>query len=252
MATVKLQGITYQDVPTITVPDANNNGIIFTDGLWNWQGRNATKIYTSTVSKTYFKDTPFNTWTPTNTATALTTVGNFTTFSANMTDYEYLVHFQMYEEIFYNTGSENKSLLNRAMDDVWYYIVRYASNYANLTSGTRNANYAVKVYDQTVMDYYNTSGTRTAALSWSYGLYPSASVPTFSNSTTLTPTVTIRYYALNARCHDSYFKISNANYVNKNTSYFKQKHEVWRIDIGTGGLKNAQDFRIDLWQNGLT
>lgn len=219
---------------------------------WNWQGRNATKIYASTTSTTLFKNTPWKDWTPSTTATALTTVGNFTTFSADMVNYEYLVHFQMYEEFFYNTGAVNKALITRSMGDVWYYIVKYASNYANLAAGTRNANYSVKVYDQTVMEYYNTSGNMAVALSWGYGLYPSASAPTFSNSTTNTPTVTIRNYALNARCHNSYLTTANAGYVNQNTSYFKQKHEVWRIDIGTGGLRNAQDYRMDMFRNGLT
>lgn len=219
---------------------------------WTWMGKNATRIYESSVSTTYFKDTPWVSWTPSTTATALTTVGTFTTFSADMTNYEYLVHFQMYEELYYNAGAENKALLNRALDDVWYYVVRYASNYANLTAGTRNGNYAVKVYDQTAMDYFNTNGTRAAYLGWGYGLYPSASAPTFSSSSSMTPTVNVRNYALNARCSTSYLTVANAGYVNANTSFFKQKHEVWRIDVGSGGLRNAQDYRIDIWRNGLT
>lgn len=223
-----------------------------TSDPWSWMGKNPTRLYQSPTSTVLFKNTGWKDWTPTTTATTLAATSVFTTQSINTADYEYWLHVQMYEEVYYDSNAVNKSLINKCCADYWCAVTRYASNYANLNTGTRNANYAVGVYTQNVMDYYNASGTRTVAFSWGYALYPGFQTPTFSNASTTTPTLNIRTPTFNARCHNSYLTTANAGCVNKDTSFYKIKYELYRIDVGTSGIRNAQDNRMDMYLHGLT
>lgn len=219
---------------------------------WSWMGKNPTRVYQSNTDTVYFKNTPWVDWECTTTQTQLTATATYATQAIDMTNYEYWLHFQMYEELYYNSYATNKALLNKCCIDQWSGIVRYASNYTNLSAGTRNANYAVSVVSQSVMDYYNASGTRTIAYSWGYALYPSVQVPTFSSSTSTTPTLTIRTPTYYARCHNSYLTVANAECVNPNTSFYKTKYELYRVDTATGALRTAQDNRMNMYLNGLT
>ena len=219
--------------------------------LWSWMGRNPIRLYQSNVETTLLSDTAWASWTPTTTATALTSAAAYTTFSANMTNYDYLIHFQMYEALSYNGNATNKALLNKACIDQWAICTRYSTNRANLISGTRNGNNAVSVLSQAVMDYYNTSGNLAVAYSWGYGFYPSAPTPTFSSSTSATPTITVRIPAYNARCSTSYLTVANAGCVLGGSSYYKTQFEVWQVDAGTSALRYVQDKRMELYNNGL-
>ena len=219
---------------------------------WTWMGKNPTRIYQSSVSKVYFKNTGWNTWSPTTTQTKLDDPATVTTFAADTEHYEYWVHYVMYEELAYTGSPTNKGRLNKALTEWWGCVVRYANNRANLAAGTRNYNYAVSVYTQPVMDYYNTSGNLAITYSWGYGIYPSAAVPTFSSSTSLTPTVTVRSPTIYARCHDSYLTTANAALVDKNNSFYQIQYEVWRIDVESSGLRVVQDDRMDVYRNGLS
>ena len=219
--------------------------------LWSWMGRNPLRLYQSPVDSALFSDTAWASWTPTTTATALTTTSTYTSFSADMTNYEYLIHFQMYEALSYNGSATAKARLERACIDQWAIATRYASNRTNLIAGTRNGNNAVSVLSQAVMEYYNTSGSLTVAYSWGYGLYPSAPTPSFSSSTSTSPTINVRIPALNSRCSTSYLTVANAGCVLGGSSYYKTQYEVWRVDAGTSSLRYVQDNRMNLFNNGL-
>lgn len=217
---------------------------------WSWLGKNPTRIYQSNVLTTYFKNTDWMDWEATTTQTTLAATSVHTTFAADMTNYEYWVHTKMYEEIYYNSGATTVGRLEKACTDQWSAIVRYASNRVNLVAGTRNSNYAVSIYNQPVMDYYNASGTRTIGYSWGYGLYPGMNAPNFSSATSLSPTVNVRTPTFYARCHNTYFSVANAEYVNPNTSFYKIMYEVYRVDVGSTGLRNVQDNRMALINSG--
>lgn len=227
-------------------------GNISGGGSGNWMGNNPTVIYTKNTQTVYFKNTDWTSWEATTTQTLITATETFATQSINTGNYDYMLHTQMYEELYYNTGAVNKSLLNKCCGDQWFAITRYASNYTNLSTGTNNANYATSVLSQMVMDYYNTSGTRTIAYSWGYGMYPSFSAPTFSSSTSTAPTLNLRSPNMYARCHNSYLTVANAEYLNPNTSFYKIKYELYRVDAGSTALFNSQANRMSLYLNGLT
>ena len=226
-------------------------GNISGGGSYSWMGKNPTMIFDSDHDGVAFVDTPWNTWTPSTTATKLSDAADYTSVSVNFTDYDYLVHTQMYEVLYYNSGSTAKARLTKACFEHWSVATRYATNRTNLSSGTRNGNSAVSVLTQTVMDYYNTSGSQTITYSWGYGLYPTATAPTLASSTAASTTLTIKVPQLNARCSTSYLTTANAGYVNKNTSYYELYYEVWRVDAGTSILRAAQNNRMSMYRNGI-
>lgn len=255
--------VSYKGEPLVTV---NNNtktlttqgkyleaNIVLTDTTdsWSWMGKNPTKIYAPEVDTTYFKNSDWVNWTPVTTATKITDAKDKGTFVADTEHYEYLVHTQMYEEIYYNEGASGKAQLLKGGFEQWYNIVRYPSNYANLNNQVRNANVAASVISQTFMFYLTTKGANSVTYSWGYGLYPTATAPTFNNSTTVAPTVTVKVPALNARCSDSYLTTANAAFVDTNNSFFKLKYEVYQVDVGTSILRNAQDNRMEIFHHGL-
>lgn len=220
-------------------------------GNSNWMGKNPTKVYESSVDPLAFEDTPWNTWTPTTTATTLASAATYTSISVDMANYDYLVHFQMYEEIKYSSSATTKARIEKACMDQWAYAVRYSSNRANLIAGTRNANDAASTLSKLAMEYYNTSGTKTVAYSWGYGLYPTVPTPTFASSTATSTTLHLKLPQYNARCSNSYLTTANANYVNKSTSFYETFFEVYRVDAGTSAMRAVQDNRMTLFNNGL-
>lgn len=228
--------------------------IILTDTTvsenWNWMGRNPTKIYESTAT-TYFRDSVWVDWTPTTTATALTTASEKTSISIDTEQYEYLVHFQMRETLVYEDGTPATTRLEKANTEQWFNVVRYSSNYANLSQQNRNYNYAYSLITQAVMDYLTSKSAHTIAYSWGYGLYPSATAPTFSNSTTTAPNLSVKIPVLNARCNATYLAVERAEAVDLDASFYTMKHEVYRIDIGTSPLRNVQDERMYVFNNTL-
>lgn len=219
---------------------------------YSWLGKNPELIYQSDAIKTFFKDTGWKTWTPTTTSTALDAATNYTSFSADLNTYEYYIHTRVYEEITYDGEETNVAKLNRGMTDQWFTIIRYPSNYTNITNRTDNANTSVSTLTRSITDYYNASGVQTIVYSWGYGLYPSATVPSFSNSTTLTPTIYIKVPALNARCSNTYLTTANAEHIDADKSFFILKYEAYRVDKDTTGIRVAQDDCEDMFFNGLT
>ena len=226
-------------------------GNISGGGSYSWMGKNPYQLYYNTDEAIAFEDTPWNTWTPTTTSTKLSDPSTHFSLSVNLADYDYIIHFQMYEELYYSASATAKARLEKACIDQWAIATRYASNRTNLTAKTRNGNNAVSVLAQSVMDYYNTSGSRTIAYSWGYGLFPSNPTPTFASSTATSTTLYVKVPQYNARCSTTYLTTANAGYVNKSTSFYTTSFEVHRVDAGTSLLRACQDNRMTLFNSGL-
>ena len=226
-------------------------GNISGGGNANWMGKNPDMIFEPDADGVAFEDTPWATWTPTTTATTLSSAETYTSISINLADYDYLVHTQMYEALYYGSGSTAKARLTKACFDHWGIVTRYASNRTNLISATRNGNSATSVFSQALMDYYNTSGTQTVTMSWGYGLYPTATAPSLASSTAASTTLYVRQPQLNARCSTSYLTTANAGKVDSSASYYQLYYQVWRVDAGSSILRAVQDNRMAMYNNGL-
>lgn len=258
MSNIIIAGNTYSDVPSILVPKADGTGYAeYAEGggsssNWTYMGENPELILTYPTETTYLEDTAFNGWTPSTTAKVIVAASNYSpTFVADMENYEYIVDQKTDIVLNYQSGNTGKALILRNAGDCQYHIYRYANNYANMEAGTRNVTYANPA-NYYAVDYRNTAGVRTIIFSASYGFYITTTSPTFSSTSTMTPTVTVRRAAINCRCNNNYLTTANCALIDQSTSYIKVKTEVYRVKVGTSYYRNRTDERMNLYRNGIS
>lgn len=219
-----------------------------TGHLWNPWGAEAELIETYDMGTTALKDTGYNTWTPTTTATVIQATANLGTINSPALDtYEYVIKTVFESDTSYASGTSLKAAVVRQIFEIVQVVHRKPSNIANMASSTDNYNYCATLYTAPFMEYYNTSGTHTVTWTGSYGIYPAATAATFSSTSSLNPTITIKAPTFNARCYKSYFSTTIAEAVDKNASSIKCKVYVYRIMKNNSTLKAMYDEIVDVY-----
>lgn len=191
----------------------------------------------STYAKTTYalKDTLYNTWTPSTTAKTIVATANLGTKSLDLANYEYFTKFVIDARTVYNSGTTLSGAVVHQVTAVFQYIYRKPSNFTNIASKTDNYNYCTTIYTAPLMDYYDTSNAHKLSYTGSYGFYGAATAHTFNNSTSLTPNLTIKRPALNARCSKSYFTTTMAAAVDKTNSTMAVWGYLYRCKKGSFG-----------------
>lgn len=195
-------------------------------------------------------DTGFATWTPATSATAIVASVNCTTEVLAMANYDYFLKWYGDFQPVLQSGATTKAQLIRECAILRQYITRRPHNYANLNLGNFSGNGATTFTASPLMVYYTTSGAQSMTYSISYGIYPAAVAPTFSNSTSLTPTLTIKTPTYNARCYSSYFAVARAPELDQDNSYIHLRGELWRIPKPSPMTEMYEDI-VDLYLNPL-
>ena len=191
----------------------------------------------STYAKTTYalKDTLYNTWAPSTTAKAIVATANLETKSLDLANYEYFTKFIVDARTVYNSGTTLSGAVVHQVTGIWQYIYRKPSNFTNIASKTDNYNYCTTIYTAPLMDYYDTSNAHKLSYTGSYGFYGAATTHTFSNSTSTTPTLTVKRPTLNARCSNSYFTTTMAAAVDKTNSTMAVWGYLYRCKKGSFG-----------------
>lgn len=226
------------------------DGVLITGSgyMWNPWGPGAEIVRTYDMGTTALKDTDFNTWAPTTTATVIQATSNLGTITSPALDvYEYVIKTVFESNTAYASGTSLKAAVVRQLFEIVQVVHRKPSNFTNMASSTDNYNYCATLYTAPFMDYYNTSGTHTMTWTGSYGIYPAATAATFSSTSSLNPTITIKAPTYNARCYKSYFSTTIAAAVDKNASNIKCKVYVYRVRNST--LKAMYDEIVDVYNN---
>lgn len=279
MQNITIAGANYQDVPSIEIPkqgggianfvDVSNttatvndvqNGVVFYDGngnqqtgtyQWNYCGEGV-EVLNGNIHyfKDYFKNTDYNTWTPSTTAAIIVASENKTAFAIDTGNYEYLIRWKFLAEWHWLTGVTMKATPVKQAIELWQAIFKRPSTYTNLQTPTFTANSCVTQNTIPIIDYYNTSGTHTMTFTGSYGVYPSAVAATFSNSTSNTPNLTVKTPSISARCNSSYFATARGDYVDKDTSWVEMKGIVYRMEKGAV-MRSMYDECVNLYNNGM-
>ena len=193
-------------------------------------GKDAEVVDASLYSKEdYLKNTDWHGWTPSTTATVIVASVTLGTFAADLATYSYYLVWECGVDPVYPSQASTvaKSILTRAF--IVQEITKRPSSVANIGSHTFNGNACASVYASSLLEYYNGSGTLTNTWAASYGWYFSAVAATFSNSTTDSPTVTVKTPTLTARCSTTYLSTANAGHVNENTSTFFIRGKLYRV-----------------------
>lgn len=227
MPNIVLMGATYSDVPAVNLPVEGGGLAKFNYG-WNYIGEDAELISPSFSADYTLADTTISSWTPSTTAKTIKASVTAGTFSANMTEYDYLIRWICEFRAVYVSGATLKVIPYHLAFEGWQALIRRPNALSYTQAENMNSNACLTYVSVPVFAYYNSSGTLTQAFSASYGIYPTLTASTFSSSTSATPTVTVKTPAITARCSTTYMNTSRVAELDS-TSTFKTRGEVYRV-----------------------
>ena len=233
--TVTYKGNTIKSVGANSTTTLGTSGKWCEDDItiaskWNYLGANATKISNFSDFSVALKDTDFNTWTPSTTATLILDTATFGTFSADMANYNYVIKWTFWTDLKYNAGATLKVMPYKQRSIATFDTYRTPRSYANFQANTFNFNRISPANNVASILYYNSSGTMAVQNAGLYGFYATASAPTLSSTTADTITITIPRPVLYARCSTTYMDTARASEIDKTNSTLHLRCEVYRID----------------------
>lgn len=222
----------------------------FTD-LYTWMGKNPELVQSYAKETIKLSDTGYASWTPSTTATAIIASTNLGTQVLDMANYEYIILWRFLSDFVYGSSATNVARTVKVAQAFAQMIFRRPSNLTNMQSGNNNGNAQQNMGTFAVQDYYNANGSHTIQTSPSYSVYASIVSPTFSNNTSLTPTLTIKKPNINARASATYFSTDNANAVNQESTKLYLKCDFYRIKKDTTDFYNMWQRAVDIYRNGI-
>lgn len=232
---VTIQGASYPDVPSVILPKTGGGDAQFyaMNGSTDWLGADATLVKEITLPDVKLADTAFASWTPSTTSTDILATRTAGTFTASDTpDYDYYICWDTVIPIKYQSGAVDKA---RGICLSAYHvqaIIRRASSYANYQAGVTDNNINVSVFTGgNFYRYYGaTKGTIAYTTSTNYGFYgTTVTANTISNTTSNSPTITLKTPKVTARCSTTYLSTSNAALIDQDATVIHQKCRVYRV-----------------------
>lgn len=233
MSDIIIQGKQYNNVPSVTFNKVGGGTATYTEGAsvtTSYLGTNPVKIADYSEVTTYLSSTQFSTWTPSTTAFNLVTGDSVGTAALDLTNYDYCIVWTTQIVFAYNNSATNVSRIVKQNQSLQQCIYKSPSNLTFLASKNYNGNKCTTLFTSGLVDYYNKSGSHTLAYTTSVGIYPYAVAATFSNSTSNTPTLTVKSPTIRIVCNDTYLNTANAGNIDASNTYFKYWGELWRVD----------------------
>lgn len=235
---ISLLGADYPSVPSLLLPKTGGGTAQFYDMDYDlaWMGPDATHL-----GQVYSKDyklsaTSFNTWTPSTTAKDIVASGSVSpTVAIDTEHYEYLIRWRCDFHNVLNTGATQAAQINCQCSSQWQHIHRRPYGLNNIRTMTDSRNYCTSMFTtSTLLVYWNADGTLTWTTTNTYGIYQTLTAATFSSNDSLTPTMTIKYPKISARCYSSYFATARAAEVDKANATVKLRGDLYRFKVGYG------------------
>lgn len=198
--------------------------------------------------------TTFDSWEASTTAGSIKATESLSsnTFVADMAHYEYLLWWQVWIQIATTSGATLKAIPIWEGTNSVQSIFRRPNSLATIASGSKAGNACVTQSSAPLLVYYNTSGTKTYTFANTYGLYGTVQAATFSNSTSLTPTVTPKTPVLYARCSSSYFATGRKAEVDSANCTFHLVCDLYRMPIVQYGQTKIYEGLTNTYINSQT
>ena len=240
MAQVTLLGASYSDVPAVTLPQTGGGDATFYE--YNFMGKLPEFVQTVYTTEMALEDTGFATWTPSTSSATIVSSVTAGTFSADFANYEYILKWETSTDVALQSGATTKTQLIWEGADQYQMLCKRPNSLANIQAMNFNGNVCFTYFTVPFMRYYDTNGKSTYTHSISYGIYPTLTAATFSNSTSNTPTVTIKTPAITTRCYKSYFTEARAAEVDQENTSIKIVGKLYRINIAGAIREMYRDF----------
>ena len=252
----------YADVSGVTAVAADvkqDKSIVLPSGelvqgsyLWNWMGDKTEWIKTIYTTSFTLGSTTFPSWTPSTTAKAIKSSTTLTdeAFTADFTQYEYILRWRCQFTAAYNSGATKKVQVYKEIADIYQVVFQRPNTVANVEASNFNYNVCTTLYTSPLLVYYDSSGVLKPYFSIAYGIYPSATAAGISSTSSDTPTITPKTPAYNARCSTSYFATARAAELDTTNSIIKMKGDLYRIPKHST-LRTMYDDLIYLYNHSL-
>ena len=234
--TVTYKGNTIKSVGANSTTTLGTSGKWCEDDItiaseWNYLGANATLVSNFSDFSVALKDTDFNTWTPSTTATLILDTATFGTISADMKNYDYIVRWTFWTDLKYNAGATMKVMPWKQRSIAMHQTYRSPRYYSDFTQETNTYNRIAGIDLSTaVMLYYASNGSMSVQITGGYGFYATTQTPTLSSTTNDNITITLPRPKLYARCSTTYFATARAAEIDKTNSKLYLRCEVFRVD----------------------
>ena len=210
---VTLLGASYPDVPSILLPQTGGGSAEFYADKGSWEGKNLEFVQEFTPIHWTLDDTSYSTWTPSTTQQIIKNYDAYTTFVADMVNYEYAIKYFTKVTYAYLDGSEDKMKMLVSYYSFCNYLFRYPSTESYVYGDSYNGNTTSYITISGFSKYLNTNGYVRFDPGVGMGIYvATVSIPT-SSSTSATPTATVRTPILYAKCNTSSFSVTNAEKI---------------------------------------
>ena len=245
----------YSDVPAVTFPMVGGGTAQFNDAkVHDFMGDNPVFVKKIYDQKIYLKNTNYPSWTPSTTAGSIIATKSLTDekFTADMTQYEYMIEWLWDAHMAYPAGQTYKVTVDRGYGAQYQTIHRRPYGLDNFAAENFNYNYCTSLYTSSqYIIYWNSSGTHTWTTT-AYGVYSSGlNAATLSNTTNNSITVTPKTPTVSAKCHASYFSTTRAGEVDQENSYIKIIGNLYRMDLGSCALRQMWGKAVHLYNNPL-
>lgn len=200
-------------------------------GTWNYLGANPVKVMDIAETETPLSATGFNTWTPSTTATTIVNSSDVGTLALDTLNYDYVLLWFFDVTVLYNGTETNTAKLLRSLQILRSEVIKRPSGLSKLIINEYNAN-SNAAYNNAgygLIAYYDTSSAQKISYT-NAGLFSHFAASTFSDTTSDTPTLTVKTPSIRAQCSSTFFSTANAGKVDKENTKIKLRGEIWRID----------------------
>ena len=239
----------FIDYRTPSMPVGHNTEYLFLNKQVNtvgysYLGINPVKIADYATQTVALSNTDFATWTPSTTYTTIYASSDVGTVVLDLANYNYNIVWFFDIEYKYDGTESSASKALRACQCMQQSIFKNPNELTALSAQNFNGNYCTTLFTAGLIDYYNASSAQKLAYTLSVAAYLNARAATFSNSTTNTPTLTVKTPSVRFVCNNTYLSTANCAKIDKANTKFTLRGELWRVDkdsVMQGMYKNIID-----------
>lgn len=260
MKNIVLNGITYNNVPAVVLPDDGGNDVRFDiqDEL-SFFGDETELYKTIWTDDIYLDDIEGTTysawyeWTASTTDHVFVASDTAGTETLDLDSYDYMVELAWQVSVAHKSSATLKAIPQKQFGRYYYAIHRYPSTTTYLEAGTANTTSVRTLNTGAVaIVYYNSSGTSgRLAYNASYGIKCATSAPTLSETNIYNPVLTILTPNISARCNSTYFATGRKNDIDAEQTRIVRKVFLYRTKHFGSFTCKLFDRTLDLWNNNL-
>ena len=200
-----------------------------------WLGKGAELVGENFYNKVDTLDnTLYNGWTPSTTAKAIVasvTLSDDKFTATDIDQYAYYIFWECGVDIAYTGSPTLKALPTFGRALIVQNLIKRPDSMANIQAANCNATVNQAAFTSSFLRYYGTTtGSITYTWSSSNGLYFSATAPTISSTTAVSPTITPKTPVFNAKVNTSYMTTASANAIDQaNTKWWIKGTKIYRV-----------------------